>query len=113
MFGGAYGLLGIYSKKFWNGEYVGNGDLFKIWKDKWLPTHTFFAIQSPRKILGEDVIVVEIIDKDKRWLNVSSSHEVFQKDETPQYVNCHSVFVIRDSERWAHLEMHFGHRVLS
>jgi hypothetical protein len=100
-----YGMLGIYSKKSWN------GDLIKIWKVKWLQTHTFFAVQSRRKILGEDVIVVKIINKDKMWLNVSSSHKVFQEDETPQYVKTKSL--IRDSERWAHLEMHFWQRVLS
>jgi hypothetical protein len=66
---------------------VGNGDLIKIWKDKWLQTHTFFAVQSPRKILGENVTVVEIIDKDTRWLWW----------EKQQYSNSLSVWIYKET----------------
>lgn len=45
--GRAHGQIGIYCLKW----IIGNGVSIKLWKDKWLPTPTFLAVQSPRKIL--------------------------------------------------------------
>jgi hypothetical protein len=41
-----------------------------LWKDKWLPNPTTYIIQSPLRVLEENVKVEEIIDAQSRtWKN--------------------------------------------
>jgi hypothetical protein len=53
----------------------------QIWRDKWLPTPTTYAIQSPRKILSEDAKVSELIDIDTKWWNERILNSIFCKEE--------------------------------
>jgi hypothetical protein len=60
---------------------VGNGKNIKIWKERWLPNPMAFLVHSPSRGISDDVVVVEIIDKDARCWNVSLIKEVFPKNE--------------------------------
>lgn len=47
---------------------VGSGQDIRIWKDKWLPTPTTFALMSPVNTLPEFASVANLICKqDRRW----------------------------------------------
>ena len=43
---------------------VGNGELIKIWKDKWLPCPTTYRVISPRQVLEENATVERLINRD-------------------------------------------------
>ena len=45
----------------WN---VGNGDLIRVWGDKWLPSPSTFKITSPRQFLHTEIRVSELISHD-------------------------------------------------
>jgi hypothetical protein len=47
---------------------IGNGCLVQIWGDKWLPSPTTYAVQSPKKLLPENAKVSVLIDSEtKKW----------------------------------------------
>jgi hypothetical protein len=60
---------------------VGDGIDIHIWGDKWLPTPTNFAIQSPQRLLLEDARVIELIDQDSSWWNLPLIQEIFHEEE--------------------------------
>jgi hypothetical protein len=53
----------------------------QIWRDKWLPTSTLYAIQSPRKVLLAGAIVSDLIDINSKWWNRSFLNTLFCKEE--------------------------------
>jgi len=48
---------------------IGNGFDVNIWGNKWLPTPSSFAVQSPMKVLTENATVSELIDPYTKWRN--------------------------------------------
>ena len=60
---------------------IGNGEQVKIWGDKWVPTSATFSIQSSPKILHEQAIVNELIDRDTHWWNVKLLEDIFNEEE--------------------------------
>jgi hypothetical protein len=58
-----------------------NGFYVKIWGDKWLPTQSSFAVQSPRKVLTENATVSELIDPNTKWWNTQLIVEIFISKE--------------------------------
>jgi hypothetical protein len=46
---------------------IGNRNSVKNWGNKWLPSPTTYAVQSPRTMLPMDATVSAIIDLDSRW----------------------------------------------
>jgi hypothetical protein len=46
---------------------IGDGKSAQIWLDKWLPTPTTYAIQSPRVGLHIDAKICNLIDLDMHW----------------------------------------------
>jgi ribonuclease HI len=60
---------------------VGNGRKIKIWGDKWLPSPTTYAIQSPVHILNSEARVCDLIDPDLQWWNIPLIKEVFKEEE--------------------------------
>lgn len=52
-----------------------------IWRDKWLPTATTYAIQSPRKVFSEDAKVCNLTDSDSKWWNGLFLNSIFCKKE--------------------------------
>jgi ribonuclease HI len=60
---------------------IGNGEDVNIWGDKWLPTPSTYAVQSPRCILSENAKVVELIDRDSKWWNLPLIHDIFRVEE--------------------------------
>jgi hypothetical protein len=45
---------------------VGDGKNITIWKDRWIPTPTSYAIRSPNRLLDHDARVSALIDSDTR-----------------------------------------------
>jgi hypothetical protein len=60
---------------------VGNGRDIKIWGDKWLPTPTTYAVQTPMSILVEQGRVEELIDPDSKSWNLARIRAVFKEEE--------------------------------
>lgn len=52
-----------------------------ILRDKWLPTPTTYAIQSPRKVFSDDAKVCNLIDNDSKWWNGTLLNSIFCKEE--------------------------------
>jgi hypothetical protein len=60
---------------------VGDGRSIKVWGDKWLPTPTTFAVQSPPKILAKTTLVADSIDHGTKGWNIELIQDVFSEDE--------------------------------
>jgi hypothetical protein len=60
---------------------IGNGNLVKIWGDKWLPIPMTSKVQSPITILPEDAVVSTLIDGETRGWNKALVNSVFAKEE--------------------------------
>jgi hypothetical protein len=60
---------------------VGNGEQIHIWGDKWLPTPSTFAVQSPVRVLRLSTQVVDLIDSDSGWWNVDLIRTIFNPKE--------------------------------
>jgi hypothetical protein len=60
---------------------IGDGQKIKIWGDRWIPTHSSYAVQTPRRILLEDAKVVELIDPVTKGWNHQLIAEVFREEE--------------------------------
>jgi hypothetical protein len=60
---------------------IGNGNLVKIWGDKWLPTPTTYKVQSPITILPEEAVVRTLIDDESRGWKKALVNSVFSKEE--------------------------------
>ena len=60
---------------------VGDGRSIKIWGDKWLPSPTTYAIQSPVHVLDYEAKVCELIDPDTLWWNISLIEQIFMEEE--------------------------------
>jgi hypothetical protein len=52
-----------------------------IWRDKWLPTSSIYAIQSPRKVFSDHAKVCNLIDNDSKWWNGTLLNSFFCKEE--------------------------------
>jgi hypothetical protein len=60
---------------------VDDGKSIRIWHDRWLPSPTTYAVQSPVTILGEDARVSSLIDDDSQWWNKELVYSIFNKEE--------------------------------
>jgi hypothetical protein len=60
---------------------IGNGRTIQIWGDKWLPTLTTYAVQSPKKLLSKNATVSTLIDSDTKWWDRPLIHSIFCKEE--------------------------------
>lgn len=61
--------------------WVEDGESINIWKDKWIPSATTHAIQSPIQILDSEAKVCDLIDMDTNWWNTPLVEEVFNPEE--------------------------------
>jgi hypothetical protein len=60
---------------------IGDGRDVRIWQDKWLPTPTTYAIQSPRVVLPDHARVSCLIDPNSRWWNRQLLNYIFSINE--------------------------------
>jgi hypothetical protein len=60
---------------------VGNGRSIKIWGDKWLPSPTTYAIQSPVQVLDPEARISELIDPNTFWWNIPLIKQIFMEEE--------------------------------
>jgi hypothetical protein len=60
---------------------VGDGERIKIWKDRWVPLPTTYAIQTPVRILDSEARVSSLINRDTKWWDTQLVHSVFRKEE--------------------------------
>lgn len=60
---------------------IGDGSTVWIWHDKWLPTPTAFAVQSPCTRLDAGAKVEELMDKDLGGWNTKLIQEIFNTSE--------------------------------
>ncbi|XP_059436134.1 uncharacterized protein LOC132169065 [Corylus avellana] len=60
---------------------VGNVRDIRVWGDRWLPTPTTFAVQSPCCIIDKDAWIVDLINQStKRW-KLTLISNIFNKEE--------------------------------
>lgn len=52
-----------------------------IWKDKWIPRHSTYMIQSPPVLQHPDATVRELIDEDTKWWNLPLLDILFTREE--------------------------------
>jgi hypothetical protein len=64
---------------------VGNGELIKIWGDRWIPYPSTYTIQSPPRILDKESKVSALIDEDTKWWNSLVSNIFNAKEATLIY----------------------------
>jgi len=60
---------------------VGDGHSIRVWQDRWLPTPNTFMVQSPKRLLGEDALVSNLIDPNTKEWKTDFIKEVFLEDE--------------------------------
>jgi len=60
---------------------IGDGRNVHIWRDKWIPTPSTFAIQSPRKVLSEDAKVCALFNNDSKWWDENLLNLIFGTEE--------------------------------
>jgi hypothetical protein len=60
---------------------VGDGKSIRIWQDRWLPSPTTYAVQSPVTVLGGNARVSSLIDEDSKWWNKELVYSIFTKEE--------------------------------
>ena len=77
-------------RSIWNAKFllkeglvwrVGDRRKIKIWGEKWLPSPSTHAIQTPIRILDSEAKVCDLIDPDTNWWNISLIKEIFIKEE--------------------------------
>jgi hypothetical protein len=77
-------------RSIWNAKFlvkeglvwrVGDGRNIKIWGDKWLPSLSTHAVQTPVRILDFEAKVCDLIDSDTNWWNISLIKEIFREEE--------------------------------
>jgi hypothetical protein len=66
---------------------VGNGAKIRIWEDKWLPTPTAYKVQSPLAILAPSAKVCELIERERKWWNISLLEQIFSPDEVKKILS--------------------------
>lgn len=60
---------------------IGNGAKVRIWKDKWLPRHSTFLVQSPPRLLDLDARVCDLIDADTKWWKSDLLGNIFTQED--------------------------------
>jgi len=60
---------------------VGNGLSIPIWGARWLPTPTFFSVQTAPRILLLNSTVSCLIDSDTKWWNLDLVSAIFNEEE--------------------------------
>lgn len=60
---------------------VGDRKSIKIWKDRWIPSPTTFAIQSLIVILDSEARVSMLIDEETKWWNQVLVRTIFRRKE--------------------------------
>lgn len=60
---------------------VGDGKSIKIWGDRWIPSPSSFAIQTPLRFLDCEEKVCSLIDPETHWWNIPLLNEVFNAEE--------------------------------
>jgi hypothetical protein len=60
---------------------IGEGSDIRIWGDRWIPNPTTYMIQSPRRVLGRQARVSELIDQDTRQWKGNLVSEIFLEEE--------------------------------
>lgn len=78
--GGVYCQPGICYLQGWFG-HIGDGKSVSIWGDKWIPKPSFYAIQTPCRMLDTDAKVCELIEPTTSRWNIPLIREVFWEDE--------------------------------
>ena len=61
--------------------YIGNGRSVHIWEDRWLPMLDSFRVVNPRRPQGEVVLVLDLMDPEKRRWNVAKVRRIFLPHE--------------------------------
>lgn len=84
---------------------VGYGEKVKIWKDRWIPKPTCYLVRLPKRVLNEEAVVTNLIDKDTRWWNIPLIKEVFEEDEVTAICQIPiSSYNGRDQQIWRYTE---------
>jgi hypothetical protein len=60
---------------------VGDGKSIHIWNEQWLPTPTYFLVQSPPRVISADSAVSTLIDSDLRGWNTRLINAIFSLEE--------------------------------
>jgi hypothetical protein len=60
---------------------IGNGCSVQIWGDRWLPSPTTYAVQSPKKLLPDDAKVCDLIDSETNKWDQSLIQSIFSQEE--------------------------------
>jgi hypothetical protein len=60
---------------------IGNGSKVRIWKDKWIPRHLTYMVQSTPTMLSLNAIVDELIDGDTKWWKSRLLDMLFTQEE--------------------------------
>lgn len=58
---------------------LGNGESFKVWKEKWLHTLTTFQVQSPITQLDKNALANDLFLAEHKEWNVQLVYEIFGK----------------------------------
>lgn len=67
---------------------VGDGEKINIWSDRWLPTPSYFKLQSPVKILAEDALVKNLFSEDESHGTVGLLKKYFGTAKLLPFYKC-------------------------
>ncbi|KAF5442887.1 hypothetical protein F2P56_035499 [Juglans regia] len=68
----------LYEGLIWK---IGNGNIVKIWSNKWLPTPTSYKSQSQPKVLCLEATVNSLIDQETHSWNIPLVQNIFTPEE--------------------------------
>lgn len=60
---------------------IEDGNVVKIWGEKWLSTPSTYAMQTPRTRLAKEAKVEELTVQDSKWRKASLIKEIFKEEE--------------------------------
>ncbi|XP_042944640.1 uncharacterized protein LOC122278525 [Carya illinoinensis] len=60
---------------------VGDGNVIKIWKDRWVPSSSSHLLQSPMKMLPAEATIKQLIKEGSGKWNKELINEIFNKEE--------------------------------
>jgi len=60
---------------------IGDGNIVKIWQDKWLPTPITYSVQSPPRVIPADSLISAIIDQETHTWNIELINSLFMPEE--------------------------------
>lgn len=75
---------GKYIVEQGKGWRVGNGEMIKVWGDRWLLAPSPHVIRTPVHVLSLDAKVSSLIDSESGWWNYSLIVSIFERNEVEQ-----------------------------